>query len=301
VEHLTVSLFLTRRCTSRCRHCGAWYAKSADRDFTRDDLARFIADIGATPGIEAVGLSGGEVFVVKNLFDFAVDGLKRLGLPFTFVTNASWARSEAIARDRLSRYTTTLGMGLSADSFHQEFIPIGRVVNAARAAEALGIPYVVRATLRATEGRRDVERNLMEAGLPDADKIAYAPVMYIGQARKRIDPADFPDENPPGVPCLSLRTPFIFPNGDVYACCGEAANIEGDHSLFLGNLNETRLADLVTKYGTDPTLTALYTEGPRAMWEKTGRRPETLRDELLLRSPCGTCRLLFERGGTPDE
>jgi hypothetical protein len=299
VEHLTVSLFLTRRCTSRCRHCGAWYTKSADRDFTREDLARFIPDIAETPGIEAVGLSGGEVFVVKNLFDFAVDGLKNLGLPFTFVTNASWARSEPIARDRLSRYTATLGMGLSADSFHQEFIPIDRVVNAALAAESLGIPYVVRATMRATEARRDVEHNLMEAGLPDAGKIAYAPVMYIGQARKRIDPADFPNENPPGVPCLSLRTPFIFPNGDVYACCGEAANIEGAHPLFLGNLNEAKLASLVAKYETDPTLKAIYTEGPRALWEKTGRYPETVRDELLLRSPCGTCRLLFEKSTDP--
>ncbi len=156
MEHLTVSLFLTRRCTSRCRHCGAWYTKSADRDFTRDDLARFIADIGATPGIEAVGLSGGEVFVVKELFDFAVDELRRLGLPFTFVTNASWARTEAAARALLARYVGTLGMGLSADSFHQEFVPIDRVVNAARAAESLGIPYVVRATMRATDlPRRD--------------------------------------------------------------------------------------------------------------------------------------------------
>jgi MoaA/NifB/PqqE/SkfB family radical SAM enzyme len=300
VEHLTVSLFLTRRCTSRCRHCGAWYTKSADRDFVREDLARFIADIGTTPGIEAVGLSGGEVFVVKALFDFAVDELRRLGQPFTFVTNASWARTGAVARERLSRYVGTLGMGLSADSFHQQFIPINRVVNAARAAEQLGIPYVVRVTMRASDRRQDVEKRLVEAGIPDPGTIAYAPVMYIGQARERIDPDEFPDENL-HAPCLSLRTPFIFPNGDVYACCGEAANIEGNHPLFLGNLNETRLSDLVKKYETDPTLKSLYSVGPRALWEKTGGSAETLRDELLLRSPCGTCRLLFEKGDTPGQ
>jgi hypothetical protein len=293
VDHLTVSFFLTRRCTSRCRHCGAWHAKSADRDFTRANLARFIADVAGTPGIEAVGFSGGEVFVVKDVFDFAVDEARRLGLPFTFVTNASWAKTEALARERLSRYAGTLGMGLSADSFHEEFIPVDRVVNAAKAAEALGIPYVVRATMRASDRPDGIERRLVEAGLPDPAKIAYAPVMYIGQAAEKIDPADFPDDNPRG-PCLSLRTPFIFPNGDVYACCGEAGNIEGNHPLFLGNLNETRLADLATKYETDPTLAAIYTIGPRALWDKAGREVRTARDELLLRSPCGTCRLLFE-------
>jgi MoaA/NifB/PqqE/SkfB family radical SAM enzyme len=301
VDHLTVSFFLTRRCTSRCRHCGAWYTKSADRDFTRDGLARFIADVAGTPGIQAVGLSGGEVFVVKDVFDFAVDEARRLGLPFTFVTNASWAKTEAVARGRLSRYVGTLGMGLSADSFHQEFIPVDRVVNAARAAEALGIPYVVRATMRTSDNREEIEKGLVAAGLPDPAKVAYAPVMFIGQAREKIDPADFPDENP-HAPCLSLRMPFIFPNGDVYACCGEAANIEGGHPLFLGNLNETRLSELVRKYETDPTLSAIYTVGPRTLWEKTektGRRPESLRDELLLRSPCGTCRLLFEPADTP--
>jgi len=294
MDYLTVSLFLTRRCTSRCRHCGAWYTKSAEHDFTKDDLARFIADIAATPGIEAVGLSGGEVFVVRGLFDFAVDDLRRLGLPFTFVTNASWAKTEQIAWRCLARYVGTLGIGLSADSFHQQFIPIERVVNAARAAERLGIPYVVRATLVASERPEVVETMLLEAGIPDPGRIAYAPVMYIGQAREKMDPDEFPDENP-DVGCLSLRTPFIFPDGAVYACCGEAANIEGAHPLLLGNLNETRLAELVAKYETDPALKAIYSAGPRAMWEKTGRTAESLRDELLLRSPCGTCRLLFEK------
>ncbi len=293
MEHLTVSFFLTRRCTSRCRHCGAWYAKSADHDFTQANLGRFIADVADTPGIEAVGFSGGEVFVVNEVFDFAVDEARRLGLPFTFVTNASWAKTEAVARERLSRYVGTLGMGLSADSFHQEFIPVDRVVNAAKAAEMLGIPYLVRATMRTSDSRAEIEKGLVAAGLPDPEKIAYAPVMYLGQACKEIPPEDFPDENP-RVGCLSLRTPFIFPNGDVYACCGEAGDIEGKHPLFLGNLNEARLADLVKKYETDPTIDVLYREGPRALWEKTGHVPRTLREELLLRSPCGTCRLLFE-------
>ena len=293
MEHLTVSFFLTRRCTGRCRHCGAWSTRSAENDFTKEDVRRFIAQIKETPAIEVVGLSGGEVFVVKEVFDVAVDGLRENGIPFTFVTNASWAKDERIARETLGRYVGTLGMGLSADSFHQEFIPIARVVNAARAAESLGIPYVVRATMRATERPGEIEKRLMDAGLPDREKIAYAPVMYIGKAREEIDPYQFPDENPGG-PCLSLRTPFIFPNGDVFACCGEAANIDGGHPLFLGNLNETRLADLVKKYEIDPVLKAIYAVGPRALYERTGAQPKDLREQLLLRSPCGTCRLLFE-------
>jgi hypothetical protein len=293
MEHLTVSLFLTRRCTSRCRHCGAWAVRSAEKDFTKEDVKRFIEDIGKTPAVEAVGLSGGEVFVVKEIFDLAVDELKKAGLPFTFVTNAWWAKDDKTAREILSRYVGTLGMGLSADSFHREYIPTARVVCAARAAESLDIPYVVRATMRAGERAEEIEKTLVDAGLPDPGKIAYAPLMYIGKAREEIDPDEFPDENPPR-PCLSLRTPFIFPNGDVYACCGEAANIEGDHPLLLGNLNETRLADLVAKYQTDPILKAIYTIGPRALYERRGTSPKSLREALLLRSPCGTCRLLFE-------
>jgi MoaA/NifB/PqqE/SkfB family radical SAM enzyme len=294
MEHLTVSLFLTRRCTSRCRHCGAWAVRSAEHDFTKDDVTRFIEEIGRTPAVGAVGLSGGEVFVVKELFDLGVDELRRVGLPFTFVTNAWWAKDEDIAREVLSRYVGTLGMGLSADSFHREFIPTARVVNAARAAESLGIPYVVRATMRAGEQKEEIEKSLVDARLPDPGKIAFAPLMYIGKARSEIDSDEFPDDNP-SRPCLSLRTPFIFPNGDVYACCGEAANIDGDHPLLLGNLSETSMAKLVAKYETDPILKAIYTVGPRALYKEKGASPKDLREELLLRSPCGTCRLLFER------
>jgi hypothetical protein len=64
--------------------------------------------------------------------------------------------------------------------------------------------------------------------------------------------------------------------------------------LLLGNHNETRLADLVAKYQTDPILKAIYTIGPRALYERRGTSPKSLREALLLRSPCGTCRLLFE-------
>ena len=80
----------------------------------------------------------------------------------------------------------------------------------------------------------------------------------------------------------------------LYACCGEAGNIPGEHPLYLGNVFEDGLLPLIEKYDTDPLLQAVYTIGPRAMWEMLGESPQSEREGLLLRSPCGTCRLLFE-------
>jgi MoaA/NifB/PqqE/SkfB family radical SAM enzyme len=300
MEHLTISFLLTRRCNARCRHCGAWPpspSKGAEQklssDFTKDDLRDFISQIEETPGIEAVGLTGGEVFIVRELLYYAVEKLREINIPYTIVTNAFWAATFDRAVEILSDFKDTVGIGLSTDTFHEEFIPVKKVVNAARAAEHLKIPYLVRATMKTGDTEEGMREWLKEAGLPNLNVIQFAPVMYIGGATEKMSPEEFPDQNP-AVPCLSLRTPFILPGGDLYACCGEAGNIEGKHPLYLGNLKETNLKTLMSKYETSPFLKALYTIGPRAMFDLLKEKPKTPRDELLLRSPCGTCRLLFE-------
>ncbi|MBN1573144.1 MAG: radical SAM protein [Deltaproteobacteria bacterium] len=300
MDHLTISFLLTRRCNARCRHCGAWPASKrsgakpeADSDFDTSDISDFIDQIAETPKIEAVGLTGGEAFIVRDLLYCAVKRLRDKSIPYTIVTNAFWAKSLDAAREVLSDFRDTIGIGLSADTFHNEFIPIKNVVNAARAAESLKIPYIVRATMKADDTEEGLKTWFEEEGLPNLDIVQFAPVMYIGEATEKMAPEEFPDQNPIA-PCLSLRTPFIVPGGDVYACCGEAANIEGEHPLHIGNMRETHLKDIIKRYDSDPFLKAIYTIGPRAMFDLLDERPETLRDELLLRSPCGTCRLLFE-------
>ncbi len=300
MEHLTISFLLTRRCNARCRHCGAWPASKksgvkseADSDFTTIDLHDFIDQIAETPVIEAVGLTGGEVFIVRELLYYAVERLREVNIPYTIVTNAFWAKTLEMAKEILSDFKDTIGIGLSADTFHDEFIPVKNVVNAAKAAESLKIPYIVRATMKADDTEEGLKGWFEKEGLPNLDVVQFAPVMYIGEATERMAPEEFPDKNP-ALPCLSLRTPFIMPGGDVYACCGEAANIEGNHPLCLGNLKETHLKEIIKRYDTDPFLKALYTIGPRAVFDLLKEKPATPRDELLLRSPCGTCRLLFE-------
>lgn len=292
MEHLTISLFLTRKCPARCRHCGTSSTPVADKDFDPDEIKRFIGEIAEIPNVEAVGFSGGEVFMVKDLLYEATEELRRFKIPYTFVTNAFWAKSIDKAMEVLSDFSDTVGMGLSADFFHQEFIPIERVINATRAAERLDIPYIIRATMRTSDKREDIEKCLKDAVFSNLDAVQFSPLMYIGSAREGIPAEDFPDDNKGG-PCLSLRTPFLFGRGDLFACCGEAGNIEGEHPLYLGNVKTSGLRTLFDKYENDPYLIALYTIGPRGLWELLGDSPRGIEEELLLRSPCGTCRLIF--------
>jgi len=293
VDHLTISLFLTVRCPSRCRHCGAWETQAARGDMTKDEISRLAAMFAEEPAITAVGLSGGEVFVVRELLHHAVSELRKVEIPYTFTTNAYWATSLEKARETLSDFTDTIGIGFSTDYFHQEYIPVQRVINAAKAAEALSIPYNIRVTMAEGDDEGKIMGELIDAGLPNPDVVGFAPVMYLGQARERIAPDEFPDDNPPQ-PCLSLRTPFVFSGGAVYACCGEAGNIAGEHPLFLGNVFTDGLETVIEKYDADPVLRALYGIGPRRIWELLEEPLKNDREELLLRSPCGTCRLLFE-------
>ncbi|MBN1882743.1 MAG: radical SAM protein [Deltaproteobacteria bacterium] len=293
MEHLTISLFLTVRCSSRCRHCGAWETQAARGDMTKEEISRLVAMLKAVPAVTAVGMTGGEVFVVRDLLHHAVSELREAHLPYTFTTNAYWAKDFEMAKETLSDFIDTIGIGFSTDSFHQEYIPLMRVVNAVRAAEELSIPYNIRVTTAVGDDKEKILTDLIDAGIPNPDVVGFAPVMYLGQAKDRISPEEFPDDNPL-LPCLSLRTPFVFSGGALYACCGEAGNIPGEHPLYLGNVFTDGLLPLFAKYDTDSLLRAVYDIGPRAMWELLGEEPTGERERLLLRSPCGTCRLLFE-------
>ena len=146
MEHLTISFLLTRRCNAQCRHCGAWPASrepgsksEADSDFTTTDLHDFIDQIAETPAIEAVGLTGGEVFIVRELLYYAVERLREKRIPYTVVTNAFWAKTLETAKEVLSDFKDTIGIGLSADTFHNEFIPFAKVKGVIEAARQIGI------------------------------------------------------------------------------------------------------------------------------------------------------------------
>jgi hypothetical protein len=145
VKHWSrAGLLLTYRCNARCESCYLCCSPERPEEMTAESaLAVWEQLLAASPHGCRVHLTGGEPFLNWPLLIEICRGARRAGLaPLEKVeTNAFWADSPATVRDRL-RQLDEAGMGklsISADPYHQQFVPLERArLAAATAVEVLG-------------------------------------------------------------------------------------------------------------------------------------------------------------------
>lgn len=132
-------LLYTYRCTSACRHCG--FGCAGSRPDVHMSVEQAVAHSSALHELgRVVHVAGGECTIYWDALCEALSALRDRGLSPHFIeTNASWATEEALVRRRLGllRDLGVRGVLLSADPYHQAFIPPERVIRARRAAREL--------------------------------------------------------------------------------------------------------------------------------------------------------------------
>jgi len=145
VKHWSFAgLLLTYGCGARCASCYVCSGPAAGGDMDVDDALAFWEGLcAASPHGCRIHIGGGEPFRRwEELIELARRAQREgLGPLEAVETNAFWATDARTVRDRAAALDAA-GMGrltLSADPYHQQFVPIERVRRAARvAAEVLG-------------------------------------------------------------------------------------------------------------------------------------------------------------------
>jgi hypothetical protein len=136
-----LALFTTRRCTAACDNCCVGSSPRATGGIPIPRMHALIDEAKRIPSIERIVFTGGECFLLGKELDALIAHAHELEFRTRVVSNGYWAVNERGARERVR---TLRGAGLdemmlSTGTFHQEFVPVGRIVHAARAAAAAGI------------------------------------------------------------------------------------------------------------------------------------------------------------------
>lgn len=134
-------LIVTLGCTARCAHCClAAEPEKAYLRLTEKEMMQYI-EKACEVGIQGVVFTGGEPTVyLADLYKPMVLA-RALGLYTDLRTNAHWAKSKSKALDTL-KYLWNCGLerlGLSYDTYHQQYIPQEYVLNAIEATQTLGM------------------------------------------------------------------------------------------------------------------------------------------------------------------
>jgi hypothetical protein len=311
LEPITAAgLLITDTCPARCRHC--YVVAGPDRTgwMTAQAAAAHFAAL-ARLGVRAEGIhvGGGEPFGDFERLLAIVRAARSAGLGGVgyVETNGGWATSEALARERLATLAEA-GMrqlAISADPYHQEFVPPERVqLLHAVAREVLGRGGVRARRWKWLHEARDV------AAMPETARLDLFrtflqryPERMAGRAAEQLSELvpRRPVEELPAEGCrralLQSRHVHIDPGGWVYA--GTCAGI-----VFGCATGDRPLDELLGRWRPEdsPLLALLAEGGPRRLLDAAARHgftpaPGGYADKCHL---CWSVRKHLVRAGAGD-
>lgn len=270
-----LGLHLTDQCNALCQHCAYHCGPKLKGVMSFDDARQYLHQVAGW-SLELVCISGGEPCLHFDLVARLVRQARALGVASIWVfTNAFWAVDRAAALRKLA-YLKEAGMTrlcLSADAFHQAFIPATRVRHAMTAARDLRLEIVLdirflgpphednpmnRITRQVLEQLGDLENVEIWQGEPRC----------IGRAADTLVPQLAQRSGIPHGRCLGPWAGGTWENPagvdvDLY---GEVTLCPG---ISIGNAKERPLGSILAEYDLrrHPIIRQLATGGPSALVE----------------------------------
>jgi len=294
-----VGLFLTFRCTIRCRHCMVCAGPHRTEEVDIHEATGWLHQIASYGNghTSSIAFTGGEPFCCWDKLLTLANTARRLNLTYTVMTNGFWAESKQKTRDMLVQLKPS-DVSISTDTYHAEYIPIGNVTRVFEACQDLGIRCDI--SLAYDPKMLEQTRLLVQRILTFAPREAIRTSRVFPSGRGESQ-ADFCDEatihRPPSeIPCLFATVPYILPNGDVMACTGPIINLpHSNNPLCLGSLRERSIIDIFNDSQVHPILHGLRIWGPR-FWHRLveAHGPKSsLPDGYYTNCPCEGCIALL--------
>ena len=299
----TIILQLGLHCPLQCRHCSVFAGPHRRQRMPVDLVQKALRDFAQVPGAGLVVLTGGEPFAMREQLAAALGMAEQHGLRSHVITAASWAASVEEATRVLQELPAISLMTVSADIYHEEFVPLEYVRNAIHAAHALGRDVLLSI---ATEGHDETYpqrvRACVRAQIMGEIEQEVLPVMPTGRAKvHKLGSFDKTRAPLPEGACDMLGTPVVMYNGSVSACCQIDACNEAPTkapSLYrIGNAYSDTYDDLRLRVENDELFQAIRVWGPKYLVGLLDEANHSFARKESYDGVCFLCRDLLRNDG----
>lgn len=271
------------RCNIRCAHCVAVEDRPASEKMELAQAREIIRDMAAA-GVTGISFTAGEPFIYFDDLLELVSLCREKKMYTRIVTNSSWAKTpeETEGLLRLLKDSGLSQLRLSYSRWHQENVPPGNVLNAARGCMATGLEYFISFITDFSEQDDPYEHYLRDNSL----KFFPEPLIYAGRADSLEQKAICTDyqEN------RCAMNPYLAPDLSMYACCDAGSHFNTTDFFLLGNLKDHSIQQLFTKTETDPLYTCIRSMGITAIASFAGITAR----EIVTYRKCELCKKLFD-------
>lgn len=300
-----IGLMLTYKCSVACPHCIVDAGPHRKEEMHLKNALNWINQAHAYRDgyIKGLALTGGEAFFnIEHLQSISAQG-EKLGFVVSVVTNAFWASSKNIAVNILSTLPAIQLISISTDEYHQKAIPFDNIRNAVWAAKELGLLYNIAVCTDNKENLkyREIMKYLLE--ITEPDKIRTTITLPVGRGRKKSETFKYKMSSEPTLSaCTMVSSPIIFPDGKVIACIGPVIKLPPPHHLFLGNLHDNSLSEILDNAEINPILHAIRIWGPQKIVSllKEQGLDKLLPKEYITDCICDICYKLFSNDRMND-
>ena len=295
-----INWLVTYNCNANCRHC--FFETQGPKKYMDPDLIdRVLENYTFPKQFFWQHISGGELLLNPGkLYEIIRRIRKYHDKDLGISTNGFWATSPEKAKEVVKNLKELgiTGIAISADSFHQEFIPVERPQEAAKALVAAGLKthsYAMETRVKEEVMNSKIinrESSQIASLLSDELGIPKAPtsIRSIGKGSQINSPKN---NRIPSGPCTDLseclgkRSPFnpamvwIDAYGNVMVCYG----------IIIGNVNQTSFPEIINNYHPDanPITATIAGKGPISLYELAKEHRLQLPDTYF-----DTCDLCYQ-------
>ena len=226
-----IEFVVTYACTGRCRHCSEGDHKSCGTRIDPKIAAEAVKRVAAEYDLKTVMTFGGEPLLYPETVFAVMEAATELGIPRRqVITNGFFSKNKERIREVALRLAEcgVNDLRLSADVFHQEFIPLEPVMIFAKEAKNAGIPIRIQpAWLVGREDdnvynnqTKEIISRFTALGIEEADGNVIFPegnaLKYLAEYFTDTAPENPYVEDPADVRCLSFDPDGAVLGGNVF-------------------------------------------------------------------------------------
>lgn len=257
-RYLSLGIIIDEKCNIQCEHCCFSSGPKSTMHLDDATILSIVDEAAQIDEITAVGLSGGEAMLRKDLVLEVVRRVSRSGKKATLTSNGFWGvtskRAKDVVNDLLSAGLSFLT--ISYDDFHSDLLSSNRVSNVLNACKELGLECSINAAITHS---KDASNSIKQLGNAASEaKLRFFPVTPVGSA-KQFNEADFirVAKDPKDLKCPGFEPTFHF-DGNIYPCCSPSVF---ETELIIGEIGENTVREAMKNISQNAYFSLIRNEG----------------------------------------